>query len=131
MKAYVLGAGASYPLYPLGGNLLAEISAYIQSCGSCHDRFDYKNDWPDALGWLEENQDPLLRQAYRNGNLEQIFTVLDLANSLQEESLIAIMRAAKRGAEHVAAAEAHHQSIAPDFRRYEHVRRILLWATEA
>src|SRR5262245_11767186 len=119
MKVYVLGAGASYPIYPLASQLFLEISAFIKSCSPCFDRFDYEKDWPALLKWLAENPDPLLRQAYRNGNLEQIFTVLDLANSLQDESLISILRASKAGLEEVAAAEAAHEAIAPDFREYE------------
>lgn len=131
MKVYVLGAGASYPIYPLASRLFQEISNFIKNCGPFFNRFDYEKDWPALLKWLADNPDPLLRQAYRNGNLEQIFTVLDLANSLQEESLTSIMRAAKVGMEEVVAAEAAHEAIAPDFREYEHIRRTLLWATEA
>lgn len=131
MKVYVLGAGASYPIYPLATTLFKDISDYIKSCGPCFDRFDYEKEWPALLKWLSENPDPLLRQAFRNGNLEQIFTVLDLANSLHDESLTSILRASKSGLEQVKAAEAAHELMAPDFREYEHIRRKLLWATES
>jgi len=105
------------------------IDRYIKSCGKCIDRFDYEKDWPATLQWLAENSNPLLREAYRTGNIEQIFTVLDFAQSLHEESLIAIFRASKAGA--VSAAERSHDNLSADFTNYENVRRILLWATEA
>ena len=95
MRAYVLGAGASYPRYPLGGELLNHIGAYIRGCGRCFNRFHYDQDRTKALEWLEQNADPLLRQAYATGNIEQVFTALDLAELLVSESLISILRAGK------------------------------------
>ncbi len=70
MRAYVLGAGASYPIYPLGGGLLDAIDEHIQSCGPRIDRFNYQTDWPRLKEWLEMNSNPLLRQAYWNRNIE-------------------------------------------------------------
>jgi hypothetical protein len=116
MTTYVLGAGASYPVYPLASKLLQSISDHIVACGNCFNRFDYA-DWPEVLAWLRENPNPLLRQAFQNGNIEQIFTVLDLAESLLDDSEIDILRASKKGAEAVSAAIASHTKLAVgDFR---------------
>lgn len=52
MRAYVLGAGASCPIYPLGGTLLNAIDEHIQSCGRCRNRFDYQADWSKLKEWL-------------------------------------------------------------------------------
>ena len=130
MTTYVLGAGASHPVYPLASKLLQDISAHITGCGNCFNRFDYA-DWPKVMAWLRENRNPLLRQAYENGNIEQIFTVLDLAESLLDDSLIDILRASKKGADAVAAAEASHKKLAAETSEYQHKRRILMWALEA
>ncbi len=129
MRVYVLGAGASCPIYPLAGNLLGEISAYIESCGACFNRFDYAK-WPEILKWLAESPNPLLREAYHAGNLEQIFTVLDLAVAIQEQSQIAVLAASRQGIEKVNATLAHHKSVSPDLTEYEAIRNKLLWATE-
>ena len=96
MRAYVLGAGASYPIYPLGGALFKAIDEHIQNCGPCVNRFDYQTDWPRLKEWLNKNPNPLLRQAYWNGNIEQIFTVLDLAEGLISDSYSSMFRAAKK-----------------------------------
>jgi hypothetical protein len=129
MTTYVLGAGASYPVYPLASELLRHISDYIAGCGKCFNRFDYA-EWPEVLRWLAENRNPLLRQAFQNGNLEQIFTVLDLAESLHDDSLIGLLRASKKGADAVAAAEASHKNLTSETSEYQHKRLILMWALE-
>lgn len=129
MTVYVLGAGASYPIYPLARNLLGEISAYIESCGPCFNRFDY-DKWPEILKWLAESPNPLLREAYHASNLEQIFTMLDLAVEIHEQSQIAVLAASKQGIEEVNATLAHHKSVSPDLTEYEAIRNKLLWATE-
>jgi len=67
VNTYVLGAGASYPIYPLGSGLLRAIDEYIKSCGKCFDRFHYDTDWPAALEWLAKNPNALLREAHRTG----------------------------------------------------------------
>lgn len=72
------------------------ISDFIAGCGKLVDRFDYEK-WPEIMVWLEKSPNPLLSQAYRNGNIEQIFTVLDLADSLHDESQIDILRASNSG----------------------------------
>jgi len=130
MRAYVLGAGASYPIYPLGGALFSAIDEHIQSCGPCSNRFDYQADWPKLKEWLANNSNPLLRQAYRNENIEQLFTVLDLAEGLISDSYSSMFHAAKKGVNEVKAAEAHHDSFAAEIREYRDVRSKLLWAME-
>jgi len=129
MTTYVLGVGASYPVYPLASKLLQHISDYVEGCGKCINRFDYA-DWPAVIAWLAENPNPLLRQAFQNGNIEQIFTVLDLAESLADDSLIDILRASKKGADAVAAAEARHRKLAEETSEYQRKRRTLMWALE-
>jgi hypothetical protein len=130
MRTYVLGAGASYPIYPLGGSLFNAIDEHIQACGRCVNRFDYQTEWPRLKEWLANNSNPLLRQAYWNQNIEQICTVLDLAEGLISDSYISILRAAKKGADEAKEAEAHHDSFASEIREYRDVRSKLLWAME-
>jgi len=130
MRAYVLGAGASYPIYPLGGALFKAIDEHIQNCGPCVNRFDYQTHWPKLKDWFANNSNPLLRQAYWNGNIEQIFTVLDLAEGLISESQISMLRAAKRGVSEVNEAVAHHDSFAAEVGEYRDARSKLLWAVE-
>lgn len=130
MRTYVLGAGASYPIYPLGGILFEAIDKHIQNCGPCVNRFDYQTDWPKLKEWFENNSNPLLRQAYWNGNIEQIFTVLDLAEGLVSDSQISMLRAAKTGVSQVNEAVAHHKSFAAEIGEYRDARSKLLWAME-
>ncbi len=131
MKAYALGAGASFPRYPLGRQLLQRIDEYIKSYGRGHDRFDYAKEWPEAREWLETNGNPLLREAHRTGNIEQVFTVLDIGEVLWDESMTAVLKAGKGGAETFAAAKADYETLKAEIRKYQDVRRILLRATEA
>jgi len=130
MRAYILGAGASYPIYPLGASLLDEIDKHIVSCGPLINRFDYKNDWPPLRDWLKNNSNPLLKKAYGNRNIEQIFTVLDLAESLRSESLVSILKASKQGIVEVQEAEKAHDSFNDEVSEYRSVRDKLLWAME-
>lgn len=129
MKAYVLGAGASYPMYPLASQLLRAVSDFVAGCGNLVDRFDYAK-WPEIMAWLENSANPLLRQAYRNGNIEQIFTILDLADSLHDESQIDILRASKQGLDAVNTAKQKHDELAKDTTEYQHIQRTLMWALE-
>jgi hypothetical protein len=131
MRAYVLGAGASVPVYPLGTRLFEAIDEQIRSCGPCVDRIDYQKDWPQLKTWLATNSNPLLSQSYRNGNIEQIFTVLDLAEALVYDGLSNIICAAKKGAGAVKSAETDFDSLKKDIGEYRHMRNILLWAMEA
>jgi len=130
MRAYVLGAGASHPMYPLGSGLFEDIDNHIRDCGPCFNRFDYQKDWPKLKEWLENNQNPLLRQAYRNGNIEQIFTTLDLAEMLISESHISMLRASKEGEAVVKAAIGNHDIFANEIGEYRDARSKLLWAME-
>lgn len=131
MKTYVLGAGASHPVYPLGSGLLVAIDDYIKSSGKCFDRFQYDTEWPAALEWLRKSPNPLLSEAFRTQNIEQIFTVLDFVQNQYDESFVGILNADKLGAEEVAVATSSHQSFNSAVRQYSDVRRLLLWATEA
>lgn len=130
MRAYVLGAGTSYPIYPLGGDLLRDIDKHIQKCAPCFNRFSYESDWPELKDWLERNSNPLLRQAYLNKNIEQIFTVLDLAEGLILNSYGSMLSAGKKGVNEVKEAEARHASFASEITEYRHARSKLLWAME-
>lgn len=129
MTTYVLGAGASYPVYPLASRLLEKVSEFITQNSSFIDRFNY-SEWPEIMEWIAENPNPLLRQAYQNGNIEQIFTILDLANTLHDESQIDILRASKQGMDAVNAAKAKHERLAVDTTEYQHKQRTLMWALE-
>ncbi len=129
MTTYVLGAGASYPVYPLASKLLQHINDYITGCGKCFNRFGYA-DWPKVMAWLADSSNPLLQQALENGNIEQIFTVLDLAESLLDGSEIDVLRASKKGADAVATAVASHRKLASETSEYQHKRRTLMWALE-
>ncbi len=131
MRTYVLGAGASFPIYPLGGGLFQDIDDHITQCGPFIHRFNYKTDWPSLKQWLATNSNPLLRQAYSNGNIEQIFTVLDLAEGLVRESLTNILSASKKDEAAVKAAEVDHGSLKNEIGEYRRQRKILLWAMEA
>jgi hypothetical protein len=93
-------------------------------------RFDYSKDWPEVLAWFEGNPNLLLRESYRSGNIEQVFTALDFAEHLRSESLFRILKASKRGHEAVAAAEAAFSAIEPETAMYQRVREVLLRATE-
>jgi hypothetical protein len=106
------------------------IDEHIQNCGHCVNRFDYQTDWPKLKEWLANNSNPLLRQAYWNGNIEQIFTVLDLAEGLISDSYSSMFRAAKKGVKEVKEAEAHHDSFAAEIEEYRDARSKLLWAME-
>jgi hypothetical protein len=64
MTTFVLGAGASYPVYPLASRLLEKVSEFITQNSSFIDRFNYA-EWPEIMEWIAKNPNPLLRQAYR------------------------------------------------------------------
>ena len=128
MKVYVIGAGVSNRVgYPLGGELFQEVDTYVRKSGACIDGFDYATDWPELCRWLGDNDDPLLAEAYKAGNLEYIFTVLDLARKLNIESQKAVARYVFRP-ESTRAAEAEKSFKKVDAATRNHVdyRRILL-----
>ena len=130
MRAYVLGAGASHPIYPLGGELFNEIDKYILGRGPYFNRFDYQKDWPPLKDLLKCSSNPLLRQAYGNGNIEQIFTVLDLAENLFSNSQISMLKKSVEGTAEAEAAVANHRFFASGIKEYRDVRSKLLWAME-
>jgi len=110
MRTYVLGAGASDGLYPLGGGLLQEIVKYIRSRERCAYESDYMKKWPGVFECLETNPDSLLRAAYRSGNIERVFTVLDLAEVLRKPD---------------------GESADSELEKYKDIRQVLLLATVA
>jgi len=55
-------------------------------------RKNYTADWPQLCNWLESNPDPLLRESYRLGRIEHLFTLLDLAVDLQTEGFSTLAR---------------------------------------
>ena len=131
MTTFVLGSGASVPVYPLDSKLLDAIDQHIRSCGNCFDRFDYST-WPtEIMGWLENNDNALLRQAFKNGNVEEIFTILDFADSLLEESLMSTIYAAKEGVDAVKVASQKHQNVRGELVDYQIKKRTLMWVMEA
>ena len=78
------------------------------------------------------SSNPLLSQVYRNRNIEQIFTILDLAKALVSESQISMLSASKKGMAAVQTAVASHKSFTSDeIKKYGEIRRILLSAMEA
>ena len=72
-----------------------------------------------------------MREAYRTGNVEQIFTVLDLAQSLYGASLDAIWQVRKKGDAAASSAEKSYQTLKGELSTYRETERILLRATEA
>jgi len=87
MKTYVLGAGTSATVkYPLGYQLLQQMDKFIRAVGTSKS----VEDWARFCRWAESNTNPLIAEAYRRGNLEQLFTVLDFAVKLRSANLDAI-----------------------------------------
>lgn len=129
MKAYILGAGVSKSVgYPVGTELFDEIDKYVRESGSLLDRFDYREDWNQLHRWLDTNPNPTIVQAYRNKNIEHLFTVLDFAAGLLNDAVLGVYaaRGTVEGTARSAAYDAF-KGTTEDYRRY---RRILLWALE-
>jgi hypothetical protein len=132
MKVYVTGAGASKEAgYPLGSELLNELDSFVRSSGQCIDRFEYSK-WPEMCGWLETNDNLLINEAYRTGNIENIFSILDFANQLSDQGLDAYVSEIKKHnpSPDAARAEAHWHSLNAQMDKYIESRRILMWALE-
>ena len=57
-------------------------------------------EWREVCEWLENNRDPLLAQAYRTKDLEVVLTVLDLALTLEYDTIhsLAVRQGGKRTA---------------------------------
>ena len=84
MKAYVLGAGVSYGAgYPLGNQLFDKVGEFVK-----HQPPARKGEWHEVCLWLRESPDPLIAEAYRKGQFEYLFTILDLAGKLCVDNLI-------------------------------------------
>lgn len=64
MTTYVLGAGASYPVYPLASRLLKSINDYVAECGKFVDRFDYESG---LRSWRVSKRAPIRSSARRIG----------------------------------------------------------------
>jgi hypothetical protein len=134
MKVYVTGAGASKDAgYPLGWELLQEIDSFVRGSGPCLNRFDYSTEWPETCQWLEKNDNLLIREAYRTRNLENIFSVLDFAEQLRQQSLDAYARYIlkpdpdREAAEQI---EDNWTALNRQTSKYVDARRVLLWALE-
>lgn len=131
MKAYVIGAGVSKTVgYPLGPKLFDEIDTFIESCGQCIDRFNYQQEWPALRSWLNDNENPVIREAYHTRNLEHLFTVLDQASMLVKSAGEEIAHARKKGSTEVNSAAAHYDEFSRTIDEYPKNRSILLWGLE-
>src|ERR1043166_7076214 len=91
MNVYVLGAGISKKLgYPLGRELLPEVDKFIKEYPREFNHFDH-SEWPIVLQRLAENENILVREAFKFGHFEHLLTVLDhydlLANDFILENL--------------------------------------------
>jgi hypothetical protein len=132
VKVYVTGAGASKAAgYPLGWELLPEINAFIGKSGPCSTDFDYLKDWPRVREWLRQNDNFLIREAYQTGNLENIFSVLDFAQQLGEQSLLEYATQSLKIAPDpkvAGKAEADYHRVSTGIAEYADARRILLLA---
>jgi hypothetical protein len=80
VNVYLTGAGASASAgYPLGDKLLTSIGEYVSEPGDPGGLCPDKATWNEVCKWLKTNPDAVIREAYRNGNWEYLFTTLDLA----------------------------------------------------
>ena len=131
MKAYVIGAGVSKTVvYPLGAELFDEIDRFIESCGQGTDFFNYRQKWPALRSWLNDNKNPVIREAYHARNLEHLFTVLDQASMLVKAAGEEIFRAHKKGSTKRNKAAAHYDEFSMTIDEYRTNRSILLWGLE-
>jgi hypothetical protein len=131
MKAFVLGAGASKAVgYPLGSELFDEIDSFVRGSGRMIDRFNYHEDWPALCKWMESNTNPLIASAYRNRQLEHLFTELDMAEMLRLDGLAAVWRARKRGQTAAASAKEAWKALDKATNDYQRHRQVLLRALE-
>jgi hypothetical protein len=89
VNTYVTGAGASKKAgYPLGAELLSSIGKHINGSSAGTGSIPDKAEWDEVCEWLEMNPDVVIHEAYRNGNLEYLFTSLDLAAQLARDNVI-------------------------------------------
>jgi hypothetical protein len=132
VRAFIMGAGASNDAgYPLGTELLREIDSYVCGSGRCFNRFDYSKEWPETCRWLEVNENLLVREAYRTGNLESLFTTLDFIEQLRQQRLDAVARhITSRDEKAAKQADGDWGALNDLTAKYYEARRILLWALE-
>jgi hypothetical protein len=131
MKVCVTGAGVSKAVgYPLGAELFDAIDTFIESCGQCADRFNYRQEWPVLRSWLNDNENPVIREAYSTKNLEHLFTVLDQASMLLKATGEEIGRAHKKGSTERQRAAGHYDEFSRTIDEYQKHRSILLWGLE-
>ena len=85
MNVFVLGARVSKKLgYPLGGELLGAVDSFVRSSPKEFDRFN-TSEWPSLSQRLAENENILVRQAYKVGHFEYLLTALDLHEMVTRE----------------------------------------------
>ncbi|HEY5175459.1 MAG TPA: hypothetical protein VII95_07830 [Terriglobales bacterium] len=94
--------------------MLEAVDSFIRDSGRC----------VDALEWLKGNPNALLGKAYRAGNMEQIFTILDLAETFFFERLVSEWKAGK-------AKVTNHTAFDSEIEEYRRHRKVLLSTVEA
>jgi hypothetical protein len=95
MNVYVLGAGVSKDVgYPLGGELLDAVDLFVKTHQREINRFPYA-EWPSLCQRLTDNENILIRQAYRLAHFEHLLTVLDHYELLGIEFILRYMATRK------------------------------------
>jgi hypothetical protein len=127
MNVYVLGAGVSKTVgYPLGSELFDEIDQFVWRRSQLPDDFD-QWDWSLLCQRLKQNQNPLVREAYRTKQIEQLCTVLDQASILKQDL---IFDAISRPGEESNSAWADFERFDQTIEDYKESRKTLLEALE-
>ena len=95
MNTYVLGAGVSIKVgYPPGYELLGTIDRFVKKHSKESNRFRFSG-WPILCTRLAENDNNLVRLAYRFGNFEQLMTVLDQYKMITNEFIFQMISSRK------------------------------------
>lgn len=90
MRVFVTGAGFSAEAkYPVTSQLFKQVDKFIQDSAPNRDGFSWRTDWPQFKKWLQKANTFLVREAGRQGNIENILTVMDLYLTLKEGMLLA------------------------------------------
>ena len=126
MNVYVIGAGVSMQVgYPVGGQLFSEVDKFVKS----PDGSEHREKWDKLCGWLECNEDVLLREAYQNKDLEGMFTILDLASKLRlDASSMVVREMFKRGNTEVERARAGAAKLYGETEFHSDCRKTMLFA---
>ena len=132
MNVYVVGAGVSKTVgYPLGGDLLHEVEELIRLSGSSLRLPEFTAVGPVLRAWLEMNSDPIIAESYRSGNLEYVFTALDLSWNL---FLLKLNKLARRqgGARRspVVTTDKDLRAYEMATQQHQRIRQTLLWALD-